>query len=38
LLSLIEEYGVKINYLPGENVVIVADDLSRVDIDRLKIR
>jgi hypothetical protein len=38
-LLLIEEYGVTFEYLPGKkNVDIVADALSRLDIDSLKIQ
>jgi hypothetical protein len=40
-LLLLEEYGVTFEYLPGkkqENVVTVADALSRLDIDSLKIQ
>jgi hypothetical protein len=40
-LLLLEEYGVKFEYLPGKkqkNVVNVADALSRLDIDSLKIQ
>jgi hypothetical protein len=38
-LLLLEEYGVTFEYLPGKkNVVSVADDLSRLDIDSLKIQ
>jgi hypothetical protein len=36
-LLLLEEYGVKFEYLPGEKNV-VADALSRLDIDSLKIQ
>jgi hypothetical protein len=36
---LLEEYGVTFEYLPGKkNVDTVADALSRVDIDSLKIQ
>jgi hypothetical protein len=37
-LLLLEEYGVTFEYLPGKtqkNVVVVADALSRLDIDSL---
>jgi hypothetical protein len=40
-LLLLEEYGVTFEYLPGnkqKNVVTVADALSRLDIDSLKIQ
>jgi hypothetical protein len=40
-LLLLEEYGVTFEYLPGKiqmNVSAVADDLSRLDIDSLKIQ
>jgi hypothetical protein len=38
-LLLIEEYGVIFEYLPGKkNVEDVADALSRIDIDSLKIQ
>jgi hypothetical protein len=38
-LLLLEEYGVKFEYLPGKkNVGTVADTLSRLDIDSLKIQ
>jgi hypothetical protein len=38
-LLLLEEYGITFEYLPGKkNVVTVADDLSRLDIDSLKIQ
>jgi hypothetical protein len=38
-LLLLEEYGVTFEYLPGKkNVGIVADALSRLDIDSLKIQ
>jgi hypothetical protein len=38
-LLLLEEYGVTFEYLPGkENVADVADALSRLDIDSLKIQ
>jgi hypothetical protein len=40
-LLLLEEYGVTFEYLPGkkqENVVTIADTLSRLDIDSLKIQ
>jgi hypothetical protein len=40
-LLLLEEYGVTFDYLPGKkqkNVSTVADDLSRLDIDSLKIQ
>jgi hypothetical protein len=38
-LLLIEEYGVTFEYLPGKkNVVAIADDLSRLDINSLKIQ
>jgi hypothetical protein len=40
-LLLLEEYGVTFEYLPGKtqkNVVVVADALSRLDIDSLKIQ
>jgi hypothetical protein len=38
-LLLIEEYGVTFEYLPGKkNVGTVADALSRLDIDSLKIQ
>jgi hypothetical protein len=39
-LLLLEEYGVTFDYLPGKNqnnVISVADDVSRLDIDILKI-
>jgi hypothetical protein len=36
-LLLLEEYGVTFEYLPGEKNV-VADALSRLDIDSLKIQ
>jgi hypothetical protein len=37
-LLLLEEYGVTFEYLPGEkNATAVADALSRLDIDSLKI-
>jgi hypothetical protein len=36
---LLEEFGVTFEYLPGKkNEGIVADDLSRLNIDRLKIQ
>jgi hypothetical protein len=39
LLLLLEEYGVTFEYLPGKkNVGTVADALSRLDIDNLKIQ
>jgi hypothetical protein len=38
-LLLLEEYGVTFEYLPGKkNVASVADALSRLDIDNLKIK
>jgi hypothetical protein len=38
-LLLLEEYGVSFEYLPGKkNVISVADALSRLDIDSLKIQ
>jgi hypothetical protein len=38
-LLLLEEYGVTFEYLQGnKNVAFVADDLSRLDIDSLKIQ
>jgi hypothetical protein len=40
-LLLLEEYGVTFEYLPGieqKNVVALADALSRLDIDSLKIQ
>jgi hypothetical protein len=38
-LLLLEEYGVTFEYPPGKkNVVTVADALSRLDIDSLKIQ
>jgi hypothetical protein len=38
-LLLLEEYGVTFEYLPGKkNVVTVADALSRLNIDSLKIQ
>jgi hypothetical protein len=38
-LLLLEEYGVTFEYLPGKkNVMIVADALSHLDIDSLKIQ
>jgi hypothetical protein len=38
-LLLLEEYGVTFEYFPGKkNVGIVADALSRLDIDSLKIQ
>jgi hypothetical protein len=38
-LLLLEEYGVTFEYLPGKkNVYTVADALSRLDIDSLKIQ
>jgi hypothetical protein len=38
-LLLLEEYGVTFEYLPGKkNVGTVADALSRLDIDSLKIQ
>jgi hypothetical protein len=38
-LLLLEEYGVTFEYLPGQkNVANVADDLSRLDIDSLKVQ
>jgi hypothetical protein len=38
-LLLLEEYGVTFDYLPGKNnVATVADALSRLDIDSLKIQ
>jgi hypothetical protein len=38
-LLLLEEYGVTFEYLPGKkNMDTVADDLSRLDIDNLKIQ
>jgi hypothetical protein len=38
-LLLLEEYGVTFEYLPGKkNLAVVADALSRLDIDSLKIQ
>jgi hypothetical protein len=38
-LLLLEEYGVTFEYLPGKkNVAVIADALSRLDIDSLKIQ
>jgi hypothetical protein len=38
-LLILEEYGVTFDYLPGKkNVAVVADALSRLDIDSLKIQ
>jgi hypothetical protein len=38
-LLLFEEYGVAFEYLPGKNnVAVVADALSRLDIDSMKIQ
>jgi hypothetical protein len=40
-LLLLEEYGVAFEYVPGKtqkNVAVVADALSRLDIDSLKIQ
>jgi hypothetical protein len=38
-LLLLEEYGVTFEYLPGKkNIVILADALSRLDINSLKIQ
>jgi hypothetical protein len=38
-LLLLEEYGVTFEYLPGKkNVAVVADALSLLDIDSLKIQ
>jgi hypothetical protein len=38
-LLLLEEYGVTFEYLPGNmNTNVVADALSRLDIDSLKIQ
>jgi hypothetical protein len=38
-LLLLEEYGVTFEYLPGKkNIVILADALSRLDIESLKIQ
>jgi hypothetical protein len=38
-LLFLEEYGVRFEYLPGKkNVDTVADALSRLDIDSLKIQ
>jgi hypothetical protein len=38
-LLLLEEYGVTFEYLPRKiNVAVVADSLSRLDIDSLKIQ
>jgi hypothetical protein len=38
-LLLLEEYGVTFEYLPGKkNMATVADALSRLDIDSLKIQ
>jgi hypothetical protein len=38
-LLLLEEYGVTFEYLPGKkNFAVVADALSRLDIDSLKIQ
>jgi hypothetical protein len=37
LALLLEEYGVTFEYLPGKKNT-VADDLSRLDIDSLKIQ
>jgi hypothetical protein len=36
-LLLHEEYGVTFEYLPGKKNVVV-DDLSRIDIDRFKMK
>jgi hypothetical protein len=41
LALLLEEYGVTFEYLPGnkqKNVIMVADALSHLDIDRLKVQ
>jgi hypothetical protein len=38
-LLLLEEYGVTFEYLPGKkNVSTIADALSRLDIDSLKVQ
>jgi hypothetical protein len=38
-LLLLEEYGVTFEYLPGKkNIAAIADGLSRLDIDSLKIQ
>jgi hypothetical protein len=38
-LLLLEEYGVTFKHLPGKkNLAVVADALSRLDIDSLKIQ
>jgi hypothetical protein len=38
-LLCLEEYGVSFEYLPGKkNAAVVADALSRLDIDSLKIQ
>jgi hypothetical protein len=37
-LLLLEEYGITFEYLPRKNVATVADSLSRIDIDSLKIQ
>jgi hypothetical protein len=38
-LLLIEEYGVTFEYLPGKKIVVtIVDDLSRHEIDSLKIQ
>jgi hypothetical protein len=37
-LLVLEEYGVTFEYLPGKILKVVADALSRLDIDSLKIQ